>query len=152
MVDKAPTNVVALLSDIVGAILVIVPRLDAQDAKLAELVNRDVAKDDQIAELQGDRTTTMQALESLLQKVADLQGHAETVTGETGLTSQLGDLSAVPALHDQLAAAMPAADAASALAAGVGPEPGTAPVIVSGTTIVDRTVPQPAADAQAQAA
>ncbi|WP_345820153.1 hypothetical protein ABC766_29540 [Methylobacterium fujisawaense] len=97
MAEQLPPNVVSLLKELVGAVI-------TQQA--------------QIAELQGDRTTQMQVTEGLEKSVAALQEHAETVAGETGLTSQLGDLSTVPALHDQLTAALPApaADAAPASA------------------------------------
>ena len=87
MADSVPPSVVSLLSELVGAV---------------------VMQQAQIAELQGDRTTLVETSEKLATAVADLQGHAETVTGDTGLTSQLGDLSQVPVLQQQLAAAMPA--------------------------------------------
>lgn len=86
MADQVPPNVVSLLKDLVGAVLM-------QQA--------------QIAELQGDRAT-IQA------DIAALQTHAETLTGDTGLTTQLGDLSTVPALHEQLVAALPPTDPAPA--------------------------------------
>jgi len=87
MADSVPPSVVTLLKDIVGALVI-------QQA--------------QIAELQGDRTTLLQANERLAVAVEGLQSHAESVTGDTGLTTQLGDLSQVPALQQTLAAAMPA--------------------------------------------
>lgn len=87
MADSVPPSVVTLLKDIVGALVI-------QQA--------------QIAELQGDRTTLVEASEKLTAAVDALQSHAESVTGDTGLTSQLGDLSQVPMLQQQLAAAMPA--------------------------------------------
>lgn len=80
MADQVPANVVSLLRDLVGAV---------------------VMQQAQIAELQGDRAT-------LQTDIAALQAHAETVVGDSGLTTQLGDLSAVSALHDQLVAALPA--------------------------------------------
>lgn len=80
MADQVPANVVSLLRDLVDAV---------------------VMQQAQIAELQGDRTT-IQA------DVAALQAHAENLVGDAGLTTQLGDLSTVPALHDQLTAALPA--------------------------------------------
>ena len=93
MADQVPPNVVSLLKELVGAVI-------TQQA--------------QIAELQGDRTTLLETSERLSASVAALEGHAETLTGDAGLTSQLGDLSTVPALHDQLTAALPApADAAA---------------------------------------
>lgn len=105
MADSVPASVVSLLAELVGAVVI-------QQA--------------QIAELQGDRTTLFQASEKLAEAVTALQGHAETVTGDTGLTSQLGDLTKVPALQEQLAAAMPApaevapvADASTGTAAPV---------------------------------
>ena len=91
MADQVPPNVVSLLKDLVGAII-------TQQA--------------QIAELQADRTTLLETGEKLSADVAALQGHAETLTGDAGLTTQLGDLSAVPALHEQLAAALPPTDPA----------------------------------------
>ena len=87
MADSVPASVVSLLAELVGAVVI-------QQA--------------QIAELQGDRTTLVQTSEKLAEAVTALQGHAETVTGDTGLTSQLGDLTKVPALQEQLATAMPA--------------------------------------------
>lgn len=102
MADQVPPNVVSLLKEIVGAL---------------------VMQQAQIAELQGDRTTLLETSEKLTAAVGALQSHAETVTGDAGLTSQLGDLSAVPALHEQLTAALPvqagtepAADASTAAA------------------------------------
>ncbi len=76
---------------------------------------------EQIAELQADRTTLVEASEKLTAAVTDLQGHAETVTGDTGLTSQLGDLSQVPVLQQQLAAAMPASAEPAPVAASQEP-------------------------------
>ncbi len=96
MADSVPPSVVSLLKDIVGALVI-------QQA--------------QIAELQGDRTTLVEANERLTAAVESLQSHAETVTGDTGLTSQLGDLSQVPMLQQQLAAAMPAPVEAAPVAA-----------------------------------
>lgn len=87
MADSVPASVVSLLAELVGAVVI---------------------QQGQIAELQGDRTTLVQTSEKLAEAVTALQGHAETVTGDTGLTSQLGDLTKVPALQEQLAAAMPA--------------------------------------------
>ena len=87
MADQASPNIVTLLRDLVGAV---------------------VMQQAQIAELQGDRTTQMQATEDLSTRVAALQAHTDAVVGDAGLTSQLGDLTSVPALHDQLTAALPA--------------------------------------------
>ena len=87
MAEQVPPNVVSLLKDLVGAV---------------------VMQQAQIAELQGDRTTLLEASQKLAADITVLESHAETVTGDSGLTSQLGDLSAVPALHEQLAAALPA--------------------------------------------
>jgi hypothetical protein len=103
MADQMPPNVVSLLRDLVGAII-------TQQA--------------QIAELQGDRTT-------LQADVAALQGHAENLVGDTGLTSQLGDLTMVPALHDQLTAALPV--------------PAEAPAATAQAAPADAAEPQPAA-------
>lgn len=100
MADSLPTNVVDLLKDLVGAVVV-------QQA--------------QIAELQADRTTLVESSEKLAAAVTDLQSHAETVTGDTGLTSQLGDLSQVPVLQQQLTAAMPAPVEAAPVAAAQDP-------------------------------
>ena len=87
MANQVPPNVVDLLKSLVGAIVI---------------------QQQQIAELQGDRTVLLEANEKLTAEIAALQGHAEIVTGDAGLTTQLGDLSAVPALQEQLAAALPA--------------------------------------------
>ena len=87
MAEQVPPNVVSLLKDLVGAV---------------------VMQQAQIAELQGDRTTLLEVTDRLTAAVTALEGHAETVTGDAGLTSQLGDLTTVPALHEQLAAALPA--------------------------------------------
>jgi hypothetical protein len=96
MADQVPANVVSLLKDLVGAV---------------------VMQQAQIAELQGDRAT-------LQADVAALQAHAETLVGDTGLTTQLGDLTTVPALHEQLAAALPVpADAPAPAAAAPVPAP-----------------------------
>ena len=86
MAEQVPANVVSLLRDLVGAV---------------------VMQQAQIAELQGDRTTVLEVTDRLSAAVAALESHAETVTGDSGLTSQLGDLTTVPALHEQLAAALP---------------------------------------------
>jgi len=99
--DQVPPNVVSLLKEIVAAL---------------------VMQQQQIAELQGDRTTLLETSEKLTAAVGALQSHAETVTGDAGLTSQLGDLSTVPALHEQLTAALPVqaeAEPAAAASAAV---------------------------------
>lgn len=87
MADQVPASVVSLLAQLVDAVVI-------QQA--------------QIAELQGDRTTLLQASEKLTAAVTQLQGHAESVTGDAGLTAQIGDLTQVPALQQTLAAVMPA--------------------------------------------
>jgi len=86
MANQVPPNVVDLLRSLVGAV---------------------VMQQAQIAELQADRTALLESSEKLTADIAALQGHAETVTGDAGLTTQLGDLSAVPGLQEQLAAALP---------------------------------------------
>lgn len=87
MAEQVPPNVVSLLKDLVGAF---------------------VMQQAQIAELQADRTTLLETGDRLTAAVSALEEHAETSKGDAGLASQLGDLSAVPALRDQLAAALPA--------------------------------------------
>ena len=102
MADQVPASVVSLLAQLVDAVVI-------QQA--------------QIAELQGDRTTLLQTSEKLTEAVTQLQGHAESVTGDAGLTAQIGDLTQVPALQQTLAAAMPA----PAEAAPVADAPAAAP-------------------------
>jgi hypothetical protein len=61
----------------------------------------------QIAELQANVAVLQNDNAALTARVTALEGHAETVTGVTGITADL-DQSAIADLQDQLAAAMPA--------------------------------------------
>lgn len=119
MADPVPPNVVSLLKDLVEAV---------------------VMQQAQIAELQTDRTTLLGSTEKIMTAVADLQSHAESVSGDAGLTSQLGDLSTVPALHEQLTAALPApAETAPAAASS------TATTAETAAAANQDAAPQPAA-------
>lgn len=61
----------------------------------------------QIAELQGTVAALQGENAALAARITSLEGHAETVTGVTGITTDL-DQSSIADLQDQLAAAMPA--------------------------------------------
>ena len=95
MADRIPVNVVEFAKTVVDAF---------------------VTQQAQIAELQNDRTTLLDLAQKLSARVDALEGHAETVTGETGLTSQLGDLSVLATLQERLSAAMPPAEPEAAAA------------------------------------
>lgn len=87
MSDQIPANVANLLKNLVGAV---------------------IAQQTAINELRDGRALQADTNQRLTDAIAALQGHAETVAGETGLTVQLGDLSVVPTLQEQLTAAVPA--------------------------------------------
>ncbi len=96
MASQVPPNVVDLLKSLVGAA---------------------VMQQAQIAELQADRTVLLEANEKLTAEIAALQGHAETLTGDAGLTTQLGDLSkcrrsrsSSPPLFQRLRSPLPCLD------------------------------------------
>lgn len=95
MADRIPVNVVEFAKSVVDA-------FTTQQA--------------QIAELQSDRTALLDLAQKLAARVDALEGHAETVTGDAGLTSQLGDLSTLTALQDRLTAIMPPTETGPAAA------------------------------------
>lgn len=84
-------------------------QISANVAKLlTTLVSTVIAQQSAINELRDGRALQTDTNQRLTDAIAALQGHAETVAGESGLTVQLGDLSVVPTLQDQLTAAVPA--------------------------------------------
>ncbi|MFC6790608.1 hypothetical protein ACFQE0_13925 [Methylobacterium komagatae] len=108
MADAINPNLVNLLRIMVGAHVIAQGQIGENQNEIADLKSKNADLEARFAD-QGETILAMsKVLDKLASTVAELQGHAETVVGESGIATQLGDLNELPALQEQLAAAMPA--------------------------------------------